>query len=251
MSSADFEQKTRSVINTLNSVLRTGALKEQDVGQQRLVLLVNQLLERGGPKGPLRLAPLYEHLRDRGLDEDDIFETLLVLKEREQALALPLVLPPVIEELSAEKKQQLLLRYQQRQLGTRSVKPASTPSEGSLPRVEPAKKSGAALPGRTKALLAGLFAVLVISGIAFFWLDSSDAPAIEPVTLDAPNGLPCKELKGNQGVLFCWMERAAYENIGPSERQTRALATKAAAAGLGYGTLQIWTLEDTKLRDVH
>lgn len=249
MTSADFEQKKRSVINTLNSVLRTGALKDQDVGQQRLVLLVDQLLERAGPKGPLPLAPVYEYLKERNLEEDGILETLLVLKEREGALDLPLELPPLVEQLPKEKRQRLLLRYQKRQQAPRTKVPP--PSETSLPVVDKPKARGAGASGRTKALAAA-FAVVAALGVGtYVWLEQTGAPVAAPVVIDDPNGLPCTKLTGNQGVLFCWVEKDAYEKLPPAERKTRALATKAAAAGLGYGSLQVWTAADQKLREVH
>lgn len=247
--SADFEHKKRSIINALNSVLRTGALKEQDIGQQRLVLLVGQLLERVGPAGPLPLSPIYEHLKERNLEEDAVLETLLVFKEREGTLGLTLELPPAVEQLPKERRQRLLLRYQKRQLAPRTKVP---PSEPSLPTVERAKvPAGQRLPTRTKVLAGVFVVVLLLAGGVFLWLQRSSEPAAVPVVIDDPNGLRCKELTGNQGVVFCWMEQAAYERLGPSERKTRGLATKAAAAGLGYKTLQVWTIEDQRLRDVH
>lgn len=250
MRSADFDQKKRSVINALNAVLRTGALKEQDVGQQRLVLLVDQLLERAGPNSPLRLGPVYDHLKERGLDEEDIVETLLVFKEREATFDLPLALPPAIEQLSAERKQQLLLRYQKRQTHARP-KPPSGPHEVGPAPMEPVKRPSGQMPTRTKALVGALVAVLVLAGVALVWLNPSEDPGSTPIVLDEPRGLPCKELKANQGVLFCWMEKAAYEGLSTDERKSRARATKAAATPRGFHAVQVWTLEDTKLREVH
>lgn len=248
--SAEFEQKKRNVINALNGVLRTGALKEQDIGQQRLVLLVDQLLERAGTNGPLPLGPVYEYLRERQLEDDAILETLLVFKEREAALDMKLELPAVVEQLPNDRRQRLLLRYQKRLRAPRA-KGSAPASEPSMPTPKAPPAAARTGGGRQKALLALLALVMAAGAGVLVWLDHTAPAGSITVVIDDPTGLPCKELKGNQTVLFCWIEKAQFEKLTPSERQTRSRATKAAGEGLGYKTLQVWTLEDRRLREVH
>ncbi len=247
---AEFEQKKRNVINALNGVLRTGALKEQDIGQQRLVLLVDQLLERSGASGRLPLGPVYEYLKERQLEDDAIVETLLVFKEREGALDITLELPAALEQLPSDRRQRLLLRYQKRQRSPRT-KVSAPASEPHVPAPSAPKARLSVGSARQKLLLVTLLLVLAGGGGVLLWLEQTAPAGPVTVVIDDPNGLPCKELKGTQPVLLCWVEKGEYEKLGPSERKTRALATKAAGAGLGYQKLQVWTLEDQRLREVH
>lgn len=247
--SVEFEQKKRNVINALNSVLRTGALKDQDIGQQRLVLLVDHLLEEGDAQ-TLPLGPVYEYLKDKQLEEDAILETLLVFKERESTIGLTLALPAPVEQLPRERKQRLLLRYQKRQLAPRTRAPGAPQSPAPTAPAPKAARSGSRI-STTQVLFGVLLAVLVLGGGTLVWQKQSSEPPAVVVVIDDPMALPCKPLKGNKGILMCWLETAAFQKLGPSERKTRSLATKAAGAGLGYKTLQVWTLEDLRLREVH
>lgn len=249
--SDEFEQKKRNVINALSGVLRTSALKDEDFGQQRLILLVDQLLDRVGPDGTLPLTPVYEFLKEKQIDEDSILEVLLVFKERASTLEMPLEFPPAVEHIAKDRRQRLLLRYQKRQRAPRSQ--ASAPSEPRAAVSAPTAPSqgGSAARNRTR-MLAGVLGLVLVAGAGVLaWQNQTAEPTASAVTIDDPRGLPCKELKGNHGVLMCWMERKKLESLSEAERKTRGLATKAAGTSLGYQSLQVWTVEDTKLRSVY
>lgn len=247
-------QRKRSVITAFNGVVRTSALKDHDVGQQQLAILLDHLLDDAGDAA-VDLGPVYEHLKARGVEDDPIGEALLAFREREDTLGVVFSLPPPLAHLSNERKQRLLARYHKRQRPSRTATPppgqSAAKSAAATGATQPVPAPSPPAQLRSKVLAAALVGVVLLAAGFFVWRAQTAEPAPVAVVIDDPMALPCDRLEGNQTTLVCWMSQQTFTRLGPAERDARGKATRSAGKGLGYSKVLVLSTEDRRVRAVY
>jgi hypothetical protein len=237
-----WNQTRRSIIHAFNNVARTSALKDEEIGQQKLVMLLDGMLNEAGPDGTLHLGPIVQYLKDLAVNEDAIYEGILVFHDPANSAGYRSELPPELERLPQHRKNQLLSRYEKRQAGHKrpQAAPASKGGEGS----ELAQRVANAQPPeqKRKRALAVAFVLTIALGVGLqVYRTQTAPPAASKVVIDDPLALSCDELLGNQGLLICRMSKSAYNALSQTERKSRGEATMAAGATLGYQKLLVMT----------
>jgi hypothetical protein len=233
-----FRQVRRSVITTFSNVLRTSALKEHNISQQQLALLLDRQMTEAGEAGPLDLGPVYDHLRKLQIDDEACLEALLAFKDREEQLGYPLQLPTAVEHLPRDKRQRLLMRYQKRQRGARArtAVPAADDKGAPSAAAAPVARSGRGGGPRPAFIIFMLISLLIGGGVLYYRQKTAPPPQVD-VVIDSSSALPCEKLTGSDGNLVCRLPGGERDSMSDSDFVEAAEATMTAGQGLGYTRL--------------
>jgi hypothetical protein len=270
------ETQRQNLVTSFTNVLRTSALVGV-VDVQRAAMAFSALVERNPEGENLNLGPLYDFLLEQKAPELAVGEVLVFLKSREERFGLRMDLPPKLAALSEEERNKLVLAFTSRgassgtqagaptktDSGKANKKPSSPGTDGNVNELAVAAAAAAAQPPKAKkeefgskaapanntkrlVVVAVILGVLLAINLAFNVATAPPPPA--PLVFNDPAGLPCLEAEGAKSTAICRVSKAFADKTPRAVIDAKGGVTAAAARGLGYQKLLVFSIEDKSLR---